>query len=113
ELGQPEVEPSTVTIVSSENIIDQIAMVKVFIDATDLRESIRSREVPVSVYDIQGNDLSVRVEPESVAVSVLVERPSKTVPLNVQTSGELPDGLTLEEMIAPEELEIFGRRDIL
>src|SRR5699024_3551972 len=68
ELGEPEVSPETVTIVSSEEIIEQIAMVKVFVDVTDLRESIRSREVPVSVYDVQGNDLSVRVEPESVAV---------------------------------------------
>lgn len=113
ELGEPEVTPSTVTIVSSESIIEQIAMVKVFIDVADLRESIRSRELPVSVYDIQGNDLSVRVEPESVAVSVLVERPSKTVPLNVPTTGELPEGLSLEEMNAPEEIEIFGKRDVL
>ncbi len=51
--------PETVTIVSSESIIEQIAMVKVFIDVTDLKESITNREVPVSVYDIQGNDLNV------------------------------------------------------
>jgi len=113
ELGEPEVSPETVTIVSSEEIIEQIAMVKVFVDVTDLRESIRSREVPVSVYDVQGNDLSVRVEPESVAVSILVERPSKTVPLQVETTGELPEGLALDEITAQEELEIFGRRDIL
>lgn len=113
ELGTPEVNPETVTIVSSESIIEQIAMVKVFIDVTDLKESITNREVPVSVYDIQGNDLSVIVEPESVAVSVLVERPSKTVPLNVRTTGELPEGLSIDEITAPEEIEIFGRRAIL
>lgn len=113
ELGTPEVNPETVTIVSSESIIEQIAMVKVFIDVTDLKESITNREVPVSVYDIQGNDLSVIVEPESVAVSVLVERPSKTVPLNVRTTGELPEGLSMDEITAPEEIEIFGRRAML
>lgn len=113
ELGTPEVNPETVTIVSSESIIEQIAMVKVFIDVTDLKESITNREVPVSVYDIQGNDLSVIVEPESIAVSVLVERPSKTVPLNVRTTGELPEGLSMDEITAPEEIEIFGRRAML
>ncbi len=53
------------------------------------------------------------VEPESVAVSVLVERPSKTVPLNVRTTGELPEGLSMDEITAPEEIEIFGRRAML
>ena len=93
EVGEPEVTPGQVTIISSESIIEQIAMVKVFIDVTDLKESIRNREVPVSVYDIQGNDLNVRVEPASVTVSVPVERPSKTVPLTIKTKGELPEGL--------------------
>lgn len=113
ELGEAEVSPETVVIVSSESIIEQIAMVKIFIDVSDLKESIRNREVPVSVYDIQGNDLKVKVEPASVTVSVPVERPSKKVPLNITTKGELPEGFELDKMEAPEEIEIFGRRDAL
>lgn len=113
ELGTPEVNPETVTIVSSESIIEQIALVKVFVDVADLTESITNREVPVSIYDIQGNVINARVEPESVKVSVLVERPSKAVPLNVKTIGNLKEGLTLEEINAPEEIEIYGKRAIL
>ena len=113
ELGTPEVNPETVTIVSSESIIEQIALVKVFVDVADLTQSITNREVPISVYDIQGNVLNVRVEPQSVNVSVLVEKPGKTVPLNVKTTGELPEGLTIDEITAPEEIEIFGKRAIL
>jgi len=113
EVGEPEVNPKTVTIISSESTIDQIAMVKVFIDVTDLKESIRNREVPVSVYDVQGNDLNVRVEPPSVTVSVPVERPSKKVPLTIKTRGELPKGYKLEKLAAEQEIEIFGKREIL
>lgn len=113
ELGVPEVTPQTVTIVSSESIIEQIAMVKVFIDVTDLKESIRNREVPVIVYDIQGNDLNVRVEPASVTVSVPVERPSKKVPLNIITKGNPPQGFEVDNIEAEGEIEIFGRREIL
>ena len=82
---------------------------KVFVDVADLTQSITNREVPISVYDIQGNVLNVRVEPQSVNVSVLVEKPGKTVPLNVKTTGELPEGLTIDEITAPEEIEIFGK----
>lgn len=113
ELGEPEINPEKIKIISSENIINQIATVKVYIDVTDLKESIRNKEVPVSVYDIQGNDLNVRVEPPSVTISVPVERPSKTVPLDIKTKGELPEGLTLSELKADNEIEIFGKREVL
>jgi len=113
EIGEPEISPGEVTIISSESVIEQIAMVKIFVDVTDLKESIRNREVPVSVYDIQGNDLNVRIEPESVTVSVPVERPSKTVPLSVKTTGELPEEFNLEKLEAETEIEIFGTKEIL
>src|SRR5699024_10389702 len=113
ELGEPEISSETVTLISSEAVIDQVAMVKVFIDVADLKEPIRNRELPISVYDIQGNDLNVRVEPESVTVSLPVERPSKKVPLTIETTGELPDDLEIESIVAVEEIDIFGKRAIL
>lgn len=113
EIGVPELSQDTVTLISSEAVIEQVAMVKVFIDVADLRESIRNRELPVSVYDVQGNDLSVRIDPESVTVSLPVDRPSKKVPLTVETEGELPDGYEIESIEAVEEIDIFGKRAIL
>src|SRR5699024_1053364 len=41
------------------------------------------------------------------------ERPSKTVSLNVETSGELPDDLVLDTVEYDEEIEVFGKRDAL
>lgn len=113
EVGEAEINPTTVQITSSESVIDKIAMVKVYIDLKDLKESIVNREVPVSVYDIQGNELNANVEPESVTVSVPVERPSKTVPLNIETEGKLPDGFEIDKIVADEEIEIFGTREVL
>lgn len=114
ELGEPEINPDKVTITSSRSVIDQIAMVKVYIDAAGLTDPITNREVPVNVYDSQGNVLSVRIEPASVVVSVDVLNPSKTVPVNVSTTGQLPDGLSLLS-IEPEteEVEVFAISDIL
>lgn len=113
EIGTPEVNPETVTLVSSQEVIEQVALVKVFLDVAELREPIRNRELPVSVYDAQGNDLKVRIEPESVTVSLSVERPSKKVPLSVETKGTLPEDLEIESIVATEEIEIFGKRAVL
>lgn len=114
ELGVPEVKPDTVRITSSRSVIDEIAIVKVYVDVAGLTESINNREVPVNIYDSQGNGLNVRVEPSSVVVSVPIDNPSKTVPLEVATTGELPEDYSLIS-ITPEldELEVFAVSSVL
>lgn len=114
ELGEPVVDPETITITSSKNVISQIAMVKVFVDVTDVTDAINKREVPVNVYDNQGNELKVHVEPETVLVSADVDNLSKTVAVNVSTKGELPDGYELDSLTPDKkEVEIFASSDEL
>src|SRR5699024_912303 len=92
----------------------QIAMVKVFVDVAGLTESINNREVPVNVYDSQGNVLNVRVKPETVVVSVDVDNPSKVVDVTVPTTGELADGCSLTSLIPDiEEVEVFATSQTL
>lgn len=114
EMTDYTVEPETITITSSRSVIDQVGIVKVYVDLANVDSNINRREVPVNVYDSQGNELSVRIEPESVAVSVDVDNPSKTVPVTVETTGELPEGYTLNGISANlEEVEIYARSSIL
>ncbi|MFD1360941.1 CdaR family protein [Lentibacillus salinarum] len=114
EIGASQTEPGQVTITSSKDIIEQIAIVKVFVDVTDVTESIDSREAPVNVYDARGNELNVRIEPENVNVSVDIDNPSKDVPVSVQTAGELPNGYELSAIDANvDEVEIFATNEIL
>ncbi|MFD2630450.1 YbbR-like domain-containing protein [Oceanobacillus kapialis] len=114
ELGDYEVQPNTVTISSAKSVIDRIGIVKVYVDLAGLDRSVDSREVPVNVYDSQGNPLDVNVEPQNVVVSANIDNPSKTVPLSVETTGELPDGYSLTS-ISPnvEEVEVFARNSVL
>lgn len=114
ELGDPVVDPETITITSSKSVIKQIAMVKVFVDVAGLTDSVNKREVPVNVYDNQGNELNVHVEPENVLVSADVDNPSKTVAVNVATKGELPDGYKLTSLTPDkEELTLYGTNSTL
>ena len=114
ELGSYELNPTVVSITSSRSIIDEIGVVKVFVDVTGLEESINNREVPVNVYDTQGNELKVRIEPETVVVSAEVNNPSKTVKLEVPTKGDLEEGYSILSISANlEEVEVFARSEIL
>lgn len=114
EIGSSEVEPKTVKITSSKEVIDRIGIVKVYVDVAGLKESIEAREVPVNVYDSQGNSLEVNVEPKSVVVSAELLNPSKKVPLAVPTKGELPEDFALSSIKANvDEVEVFATNAIL
>ncbi|AUJ24198.1 MULTISPECIES: YbbR-like domain-containing protein [Virgibacillus] len=114
ELGDYEVSPQKVTITSAKSVIEKIGIVKAYVDVSGLDESIDNREVPVNVYDSQGNELSVNVEPENVVISANITNPSKKVPVSVQTTGEPPEGYALSTISANvEEVEVFARSSIL
>ncbi|WP_047986579.1 CdaR family protein [Ornithinibacillus californiensis] len=114
QVGDYELSTETVNITSSKEIIDRIAIVKVYVDVAGLTESINNRELPVNVYDSQGNELAVRVEPATVIISAEIENPSKDVSVSVATTGSLPDGYKLISMEAAlEEIEVFAVSEIL
>lgn len=111
EVGIPVLNLDEVTIVSSRAIIDQISLVKVYIDVANAKESIKNREVPINVYDSQGNEVKVNVKPDSVIASVNIERNSKEVTLKVPTEGKLEEGLVLKSVTPEvEKVEVFGKK---
>src|SRR5699024_8448654 len=96
-------------VTSAKSVMEQIGIVKVYIDVADLDESVNNREVPINVYDNQGNALSVKSDPESAVVSVDVDNPSKTVPINVTTTGELAEEFDISSMTPKlDDIEIFA-----
>ncbi|MEW9677906.1 CdaR family protein [Lentibacillus sp. L22] len=109
EIGDFEVNPQTVTIRSSKSVVDQIAVVKVFVDVAGLTDPIKSREVPVNVYDSQGNELNVAIKPENVEISADINHPNKKVPVSVETTGKLPDGYSIDS-VTPKvnEVTLYG-----
>ncbi|WP_047980533.1 CdaR family protein [Ornithinibacillus contaminans] len=114
QIGDYELNTDTVTITSSKEVIDRIAIVKVYVDVAGLTESINNRELPVNVYDSQGNELGVRVDPATVVISAEIENPSKTVPVSVATTGTLPEGYSIISMEANvEEVEVFAVSEVL
>ncbi|WP_067842594.1 CdaR family protein [Amphibacillus sediminis] len=114
EISSTVVSPSTVTVTSSKSVIDRIAIVKAFIDVEGIGESLTITDVPVRVYDSEGSQLNVRVEPETVTVELNVQSPNKTVPIHVETSGDLPDDFRLVS-VEPEidEVQVFAAEEDL
>lgn len=114
EVGSYELDQTTVTITTSRTTMEQIGVVKIYVDLAGVDGPIQNREVPINVYDTQGNELNVRLDRETVEISVEFINPSKVVPLNIETTGELPEGFSLISISANlDEVEIFAVSDIL
>lgn len=114
EVSNYELDQSTVTVTTSRRVMEQIGVVKIYVDVSGLDSGIRNREVPINVYDTQGNELSVRLDRESVEISVDFVNPSKVVPVDIETTGELPEGFSLLSVSAqPEEVEVFAVSEVL
>lgn len=114
ELGEVTINPEVVTVTSSRSVIEQIAMAKVYVDVSGLTESISNREVPIIIYDNQGNSLNVNRDPEKASISVDVSNPSKEASIQVETVNDLPEGFTLLKTTPKiTEVEVFGTSDVL
>lgn len=109
ELEEATIEPGTVSITSSKSVIDRISVVKAFVDVEGIEESVEIEDVQVRVYDSEGNELSARVEPETVNVTINVDNPSAMVPVQIETTGSTPDDVEVTS-ITPEteEVEVFA-----
>ena len=109
ELTEASIDPATVVVTSSKGVTDRIAVVKAMVDVEGIGESIEIEGVPVRVYDSEGNELNVRVEPSTVDVTVNVDNPNKNVPVEVNTTGDLPENIRMLSISAEaEEVQVFA-----
>ncbi|WP_407271800.1 YbbR-like domain-containing protein [Radiobacillus sp. PE A8.2] len=114
ELGDATISPAQVVITSSKSIVDKISIVKAFVDLRDADETIRLNEVPIKVYDNQGNELNVRVEPSTVEITVDINSPNSLVPVEATTTGEIPEGYyILATSTRPGEVRVYASEEDL
>ncbi|SDC24474.1 YbbR domain-containing protein [Pelagirhabdus alkalitolerans] len=114
EIVSENVSPGTVQVTSSESVIDRISVVKVYVDVEGIGESLEITDVPVRVYDNEGNQLNARIEPETVSIDLEVASPHESVPINIDTTGELPDNLQLTSIESDiDEVDVYASEDDL
>ncbi|WP_082235723.1 CdaR family protein [Halobacillus massiliensis] len=92
-IGEAAIEPQQVTITGSAEAIERVASVKAIIDVGDAEDDIEDVKAPVKVYDAQGNELNVLLDPTSVEVSVPIQPSEKEVPVSFEPEGEAANGV--------------------
>ncbi|MBA2873027.1 YbbR domain-containing protein [Anoxybacillus calidus] len=110
-IEQPIVKPNLVTVTGAKELVQKVALVKARVSLDGAKETVE-QESRVNVYDKDGEELDVEVEPSVVDVTVPVKSPSKSVPFKINRTGKLKEGLSIVKIEAvPNEVTIFGPKD--
>ncbi|PBB05952.1 CdaR family protein [Salimicrobium humidisoli] len=114
EVGEADINPSTVEVTGAASVLSEVAVVKSIVNLAGVDTSIEKRETPVKVYDEEGNELNVIVEPASVTVDVPVSRSKKEVPVAFRAEGGVKDGVKVDKITSSvEQATIYGPKEVL
>lgn len=111
--GTPEFEYTKINVRASKDTLDSIAFVKALIDVSGQSADFEQDAVLV-VYDSSGKPVNADIVPNTVHVKVPVTSPNKSVNIQVQVSGEVPDGKAIDSITMDQQtVTIYGSETTL
>ena len=112
-VGIPEFESATVNVRASKDTLDTIAFVKALIDVSNKVEDF-DQDAKLVAYDNDGKPVNAEIVPNTIKVHVPVTSPNKTVPIEVQISGEVPDNKAISNITLDQQaVTIYGPESTL
>lgn len=107
-LGTPQFEYTKVNVRASKDTLDTIAFVKALINVAGQKADF-TQESALVAYDADGMPVKADIVPSTVHVTVPVISPNKTVPIEVEVSGEVPDGQAIDSITMDQQtVTIYG-----
>lgn len=112
-VGTPVFDNTRVNVRASKDTLDTIAFVKALIDVSGQTADF-TQDATLVAYDSKGQPVNARIVPDTVSVTVPVTSPNKTVPIEVEVTGNIPN----EQAIASIDMDqqtvtIYGSETVL
>ncbi|KKB39889.1 CdaR family protein [Bacillus thermotolerans] len=108
------VDPRRVQVTGSKTALSKIVYVKATFNVEEKVSQETAGTAKVQVLDKDLNKLDVKVEPETVQVSISVKNPSKKVALNLTPTGSPPAGVTVTSVSTDtEEITVYGKESVI
>ena len=112
-VGTPQFEYNKVNVRASKDTLSSIAFVKALIDVSG-QTSDFEQDAKLVAYDSSGQVVNADIVPDTVHVSVPVSSPSKTVSIDVQVTGEVPNNKAIASVgMDQQTVTIYGPQSVL
>lgn len=110
----PKIVPEKIDIWGAESYMNEIAMVRVDINVENFSEDVLTYQTPIKIYDSEGNEITELKQSHQHAEVTLPIGKKKTVPLEMQFTGELPEGFVqMNSVVYPQEVTIIGKPGVV
>ncbi|MBQ6221388.1 MAG: hypothetical protein IJJ44_02090 [Solobacterium sp.] len=112
-VSEPIFEYQKVNVRASKDTLDSIAFVKALIDVAGQTGDF-TQEARLIAYDSSGQPVNADIFPNTISVTVPVTSPNKTVPIEIEVSGTVPEGLAISEITTDQQtVTIYGSESVL
>ena len=112
-VGTPVFEYTKVNVRASRDTLDTIAFVKALIDVGGKADDFE-QDARLVAYDATGTPVKADIVPDTVHVTVPVTSPNKTVSIEIQVSGEVPDGKAIANITTDQQtVTVYGSETVL
>ena len=112
------IESDEVIVKGAEYQLEKVASVKALIDIDNLVSQQvglnKIKDVPLVAYDKKGEKINVEIVPSTIDAQLVIESPSKELPIKVVTTGELALGKAISEIRKSDaNVTVYGPQSIL
>lgn len=107
-----------VVIKGAEYQLNKVATVKALVDINNLVKqevgNFSLKNVPLKAYDEQGNVVDIEILPNTIDTEIVIDSPSKEVPIKVTTTGEISFGKAISTFeLSSTKVTVFGSYEAL
>ncbi len=111
--GEPTINPNGVLVIAPDGELAKVGSVKAFINIEGVDKPFKGN-VALKVFDKNGKEMDVDVNPAVVEVNVPITSPFIKVPLKIDFINELPEGISIASVTQNfNEVTVYGPKDVV
>lgn len=112
-INSVKLDKDEVIIKGSNSDLEKVSTIKALVNVNNMADPKSGenilKDVELVAYDEEGNKMSIEMVPSKVNATIMIESPSKEVPLEIETKGEVVFGKAIKTINSNvQKVTIYG-----
>lgn len=117
-INNTKLDTDEVIIKGTEDSLAKVSTIKALINVSDMVDPKAGtntlKDIPLIAYDEKGAKVDVEMVPSKVTATIEIESPSKTVPLEIEPTGNVIFGKAIKNITSSvQKVTIYGNSKVL
>ena len=115
QVGTITPQPATVKVTLPESELREVAKVQGTVTIDGEEGTVKEKRVKLTAFDKKGQEIEGAVlDPASVTAEVVISPPFKEIPIELQYTGKLPEGLVISKaQLSASRVKLYGSQEEL